>query len=174
MDQTSGVGIMQGVGDGGDQFRRIPEARSSLCDPDRQIVPLDEFGYDEAEPILRAPHVMDRHDVRVVQPGEDAGFGEERLQIPRISDALGVRHLDRHRTVQVVVASKIDPPEAALTQTFDDPVTPDPGGIAVRGLAGTHEEGLGAFGFRQALGLVHRPVLDHERSLMASGAIVAS
>jgi hypothetical protein len=59
------------------------------------------------------------------------------------------------RTVQVVVASKIDPPEAALTQTADDPVAPDPGWIAVRGPTHTHEEGLGVIGLGEALGLVH-------------------
>ena len=35
VDQPSGVGVMQGVGDGGDQLRRIPEGRSSLFHPDR-------------------------------------------------------------------------------------------------------------------------------------------
>ena len=30
VDQPSGVGVMQGVGNGGNQFRRVPEGRSSL------------------------------------------------------------------------------------------------------------------------------------------------
>ena len=110
----------------------------------------------------------------MVQPGEDAGFVQVRLHVLGGRDAFRVRHLDRHRTVQVVVVGQIDPSEPTLTQTADDPVAPDPGGIAVRGLARTHEQGLGTFGFGQVLRLIHCPVLDHERSLMASGAIVAS
>ena len=31
VDQPPGVGVMQGLGDGGDQFRRIPEGRVELC-----------------------------------------------------------------------------------------------------------------------------------------------
>jgi hypothetical protein len=46
--------------------------------------------------------------------------------------AFGVRDLDGHRTVEVVVVGKKDSSETALTQTMDDPVPPDPGGISVR------------------------------------------
>ncbi len=81
VDQPSGVGVMQGVGDRGDQFRRIPEGRSSLSDPDRQIAAFDELGDDEAESVFGATHVEDRHDVGMVQLGEDAGFVQKRLHI---------------------------------------------------------------------------------------------
>ena len=63
VDQPSGVGVMQGLGDRGDQFRRIPEGRASLPDPDRQVAAFDELGDDEAEAVVRATHVIDRHDV---------------------------------------------------------------------------------------------------------------
>ncbi len=74
VDQTSGVGVMECVGNRGNQFRRIPEGRSSLSNPDRQVTAFDELRDHEAKTILRATHVMNRHDIGMVQPGEDAGF----------------------------------------------------------------------------------------------------
>jgi len=60
-------------------------------------------------------NVMDRHDVGMVQPGKDAGFGEKRCHILGVSDPFRVWHLDGYWAVEVVVVSKIDPPEPALT-----------------------------------------------------------
>src|SRR5262245_36530205 len=85
---------MKSLGDDSNQVRRVPEGRAIPADPRRQVAALDELRDHEAESIVRATHIEDRHDVRVVQPGEDAGFVQVRLHIPGISDALGVRHLD--------------------------------------------------------------------------------
>ena len=68
---------------------------------------------------------MDRDDVRVVQAGQDAGFGQVRLDILRPGDPLRVGDLDGHRAVEVVIMGQIDAPEAALTQEPDHPVTID-------------------------------------------------
>ena len=132
VDQPSGVGVVQGVGDGGNQFRRIPEGQSSLSHPDRQIAAFDELRHDEAESVFRATHVKDRHDVGMVQPGEDSGFNEKRLDILGVGDSFRVWHLDGDRAVEVIVVSKIDRPEPALTEPMDDPIAPNFGGISVR------------------------------------------
>ena len=71
-----------------------------------------------------------------------------------VGDSFRVWHLDRHRAVEIIVVSKIDPSEPALTQATDDPVTPDSGGIAVRGATRTLNGRLRAFGFRQVLRLI--------------------
>jgi hypothetical protein len=68
----------------------------------------------------------------MVEPGEDAGLVQIGFHIPGISDAFEIRHLDGDRTVEVVIVSEIDPSESASTETTDDPVSPDPGGIARR------------------------------------------
>ena len=115
MDQPSGVGVMQCVGNRGDQFRRIPEGRSSLSHPDRQVAAFDELRDHEAESVFRATHIEDRHDVGMVQLGEDSGFNEKRFDILGVGDSFGVWHLDGDRAVEVVVVSKIDPSEPALT-----------------------------------------------------------
>ena len=84
----------------------------------------------------------------MVQLGEDAGFSRETLPTSSgLSDSFGVWHLDCDRAVEVIVVSKIDPSEPALTEPADDPVTPDLGGIAVRGATRTKIERLRASGF---------------------------
>ena len=78
----------------------------------------------------------------MVQPGKDAGFVQIGFHILGVGDSFRVRHLDGDGAVEVVVVGKIDPSEPALTQTADDPVTPDLGGIAVRGVTRTLNERL--------------------------------
>ena len=85
VDQTSGMGVMQCIGNRGDQFRRISERRSSLCNPCRQVAAFDELRHHEAKSVFRATHVMNGHDVGMVQFGKDLGFNEKRFHI------LGVR-----------------------------------------------------------------------------------
>ena len=86
----------------------------------------------------------------MVQLGEDPGFNEKRFHILGAGDSFGVWHLDGDRAVEVIVVSKIDPSEPALTEPTDDPVAPDLGGIAVRGAARTSDGRLRAGRSRQA------------------------
>ena len=51
----------------------------------------------------------------MVQSGEDTGFGQKRFHILGVGDSFGVWHLDGDRAVEVIVVSKIDPSEPALT-----------------------------------------------------------
>ncbi len=81
VDQPPSVGVMQGVGNRGDQLRRIPERRASLTHPDGQVAAFDELRHDEAETVFRATDIEDRHDIGMVQPGEDPGFSQKRLDI---------------------------------------------------------------------------------------------
>jgi hypothetical protein len=57
---------------------------------------------------------MDRHEMGMVELGEDSGFNKERLGILRAGDAIRVWHLDRYGAVEIVVVSQIDPSEPAL------------------------------------------------------------
>ena len=75
----------------------------------------------------------------MVQLGEDAGFNEKRFHILGVSDSFRVWHLDGDWAVEVIVVSKIDPSEPALTQASEDRVTPDLGGISI----GTTEPSAG-------------------------------
>jgi hypothetical protein len=131
VDKTPGVGVMECVGNRRNQSRRIPEGRSGLSNPDRQVTAVDELRDHEAKPVLSATHVMDRHDMGMIEFGENSGLNKTRLDILGASDAFRVRHLDGDRSVEIVIVSKIDPSKSALTQTVDDPVTPDLLRIAV-------------------------------------------
>ena len=159
VDQSPGVGVMQGVGDGGDQLRGLPERRSSLPDPGRQVAAFHELGHDEAESVVRAADVEDRHDPGMVEPGQRPGFREKRLDILGTTDAFRPRHLDGDWPVEVVVAGQVDPAEPALTQAPEDAVTVDPRGIAIRRATRTFRGRLGVYRFRQVLRLIHRAIL---------------
>ena len=162
--------------------------RSSLSHPDRQVAAFDELRHDEAESVFRATHVIDRHDVGMVQLGEDSGFNEKRLDILGASDSFRVWHLDGDRAVEVIVVSEIDPSEPALTEPMDDPIAPNFGGIAVgevartlngrlraggsrqapcliRGAIRSASGRLGGFRFRRVLRLIHCSIPDNDRSL---------
>ena len=82
------VGVMQCVGNGGSQFRRISEGRLSLSHPDRQIVPFDELRHGETQAVFRATHIKDWDDVAMVKSGEDLGFSEKRFQIIGVGEPL--------------------------------------------------------------------------------------
>ena len=80
--------------------------------------------------VTPSTHIEDRHDGGMVQPGEDARFVQVGFHILGVSDAFRVRHLDRHGAVKIVIVGEINPSEPTLTETADDPVAPDPRGIA--------------------------------------------
>ncbi len=117
-------GVMERLGDDGDEFRRFAESGASLSHSDRQIAAFDELRDHEAEPVFRATHVMNWHDMGMVQLGEDASFVQIRLHILGMGDTSGVRNLDRDRTIEVVVVREVDPSESALTEEPGDPVAP--------------------------------------------------
>jgi hypothetical protein len=85
-------------------------------------------------------------------------------------------NFDGYRTIEVIVVSKINSPEPTLAQTPHDRVTIDLFGIA---FAGAIRMGTGrhrGFGSRQFLRLIHRSVLDDDRSFsrLPDGVIVSS
>ncbi len=132
VNQSSRVGVVQSVGDGGNQLCGIPEGKPGRSHPDREVAAFDELRDDVADTILRAANVVYGHDVGMVELRKNAGFVEKRFQILGLSDALRVRQLDGQRTIELVVVREINPSEAALAQPLDDPVAPDFGGFAFR------------------------------------------
>ena len=88
VDQPSAMGVMQCLGNRGDQLGRIPQRRSSLSHPDRQIAAFDELRDHEAESVFRATHIEDRHDMGMVQFGEDSGFNEKCFHVLRVFDSI--------------------------------------------------------------------------------------
>ena len=115
---------MSGPGDGSDQFRSLDKGESILFDSVRQIPASNVLRNDVAPPIVGAAQVVGSHDVGMVEPGDDAGLGEIRLDIAGTGDLLRVGHLDRYEAIEVVVSGQINPSEAALTESSNDRVAP--------------------------------------------------
>ena len=86
---------------------------------------LDELRHDEAREVGGTADVEDGDDVRVVEAGGGAGLGEVGVGVLRTGDEVRVRHLDRHRALQLLVAGQVDAAEAALAQEPLDAVTAD-------------------------------------------------
>ena len=51
-----------------------------------KIAPLDELGDHEAQPVVGTPHVVNRHDMGMVETGNDAGFLQVSLDILGLRD----------------------------------------------------------------------------------------
>ncbi len=75
--------------------------------------------------LVGAADIVDRHDVRVVEVGDGAGFGQIGFGVFGASHQLGVRHLDGDEPLQLVVVGEVDEAEAALAQDFLDAVATD-------------------------------------------------
>ena len=90
VDQPLGVGVMQCFGHGGDEFGRIIETKATVGDLGRQVAAFEELGNDVTESVFRATHIKDRHDVGMVQFGEDSGFNEKQFHVLGVNDAFRV------------------------------------------------------------------------------------
>lgn len=76
--------------------------------------------FKDVDRLFVLPHVVDRDDVRVVEPGRQARFLHELGGEGRIGHQVGRQHLERHRALQRQVARLVDDPEAALAEGGED------------------------------------------------------
>ena len=81
MDQPPCMSKVQGFGDRCHQSRRLVKAGSAFLDPGGKVASLDELGHDEAQTIVGASHVVNRHDMWMIEARNDAGFVQVRLDI---------------------------------------------------------------------------------------------
>ncbi len=72
-----------------------------------------------------APEVVERHDVGVLQLGDDVGLGLEAADELRLVDVLGPDHLDRHLATNRRLVGAVHDPEVAGTRPV--PATRSPG-----------------------------------------------
>ena len=68
----------------------------------------------------------------MVELRERPGLGQVLLDVLRPGDPLGVGDLDGDRSVELVVAGEVDPPETALAEPPDHAVAADRRGVALR------------------------------------------
>ena len=77
------VGVMQGLGNRRNEFRRFTVRQRVAADPDRQVGPFNELRDNVAQTILGWPCIMHGDDVGMVQAGQDSGFGDIEFQRAR-------------------------------------------------------------------------------------------
>ena len=65
--------------------------------------------------MVRTPDVVNRDDVGMIQIGDGAGLREISLGIFGVRDQRGVRHLDRHTAVQLIIMGQINQSEAPFS-----------------------------------------------------------
>ncbi len=125
MHQPLCMCVVQGFGDGCHQSHCLVETETCFLHPGGKVTPLDALGNDEAQSILGAPHVINRHDVGMVKIGNDAGFGEVCLDKLRLRDSLPARDFDRNPPPELLVNGQEDIAEPALPKSTANRVPPD-------------------------------------------------
>ena len=126
VNEAHAMGIMQGLGNGGDEFRRLVGRGAVVLDFLGQGAALNEFRDNETREFGRAANVVYPHDVGVIEIGDGAGFDQISLGVFGGGHPMPVRHFDRHGAAQLVVISQINEAEAAFAQQPFDPVATNP------------------------------------------------
>ena len=125
MHQPLLVSVMKCLGHRRHQFDRFVDGKPGLLEPGAEISAVDVLRDDVARTILGAADIEDGNDVRVIEVGDGAGFGQVGFGIFGTIHQLAMRHLDRDETLQLLVVGEIDEAEAAPSQQFLDPVSTD-------------------------------------------------
>ncbi len=136
VDQVPRMGVVQRLGDRRHQLGRLPKGHPALTQPVCQVGALDVLGDHVAQAGLGPAHVIDGHDVGMVELGEELGLGQVDRDVLGAGGPLGVGHLDRDRPAERVVLGQVDRPETASTQQPHYPVAADGRGKAGRGETG--------------------------------------
>src|SRR5262249_24595910 len=85
--------------------RQVLRQAAALHQPHREVVPAGVLA-----------HVVDRHNVRVIQGGDQAGLVAEALDVGRRGELARPDHLERDPPPQALLLGLVDYPHAALAQ----------------------------------------------------------
>ncbi len=69
VDEVADMAVVKCLGDRRGQLDRFAQRRPALAQPLRQVTSLDELRYDVAQTVVGPAHVVDRHDVGMVELG---------------------------------------------------------------------------------------------------------
>jgi len=118
------VGEVHGRGQRLDQLRRLAVRQRLADDFLFQAATLDVF-HGQERPVVVLAHLMDLHDVRVLQPGSDRGFLEEPcpLLVPHVRRS---NHLQGDDPVQLDLPGLVDHPHAAAADFFKQLIRANP------------------------------------------------
>ncbi len=125
MHESLRVRVMQRLRHRDDEADRFPRRHPPRKHARRQVLAGNEFGNDVTAPVLRPSCVVDRNDAGVIQAGDQAGFGQVGLHVPRLAHAPRLGDLDRHVASQFVVPGQVHAAEAALGQHAQHAIAAD-------------------------------------------------
>jgi hypothetical protein len=74
---------------------------------------LDVLRDDEERMFCRAPHVINRNDMRVFETGNRTGFAQIGFGVFGASHPISVRHFDGYSAIQLLVTCQINDSEAS-------------------------------------------------------------
>ncbi len=104
------MGVSHGLGDLDPDPERLPQREDALCSPLGERAPSEQL-QDEIGPLLAAPHVVQRDDVRVRQPRCRLRLVKQPL-LPEVELRPGPQDLEGDVAPQFPVASLVDVAEA--------------------------------------------------------------
>ena len=113
------VGELEGVADPWHQQHRLLRRKASCLHGLAQIDPIDVL-HEQVEELTALPKIVHRHDVRVVEPGQESGFAVEAFRKGGVARERLRQELERHQAIELWLARLIHQPHAALANQFDD------------------------------------------------------
>src|SRR5262249_40424356 len=116
VNQPFAMSVVEGIRHCGHQFYRSRERWPGFFHLPPKIASFDELGDDEVEIFLPAAHIIDRNDVRMIQAGQDPGFGQVRGSILRVGNPMPMGNLNGYSSLQLIIAGQVNPSEAAFAQ----------------------------------------------------------
>ena len=125
MDDTLPMGFVQGASDLGRVSQRLVQGQRSSAEALGQGLALQVFHHQEQGALVPS-HVVQRADVRVIQPGDGARLAFETRRAVRVRPHLAAQHLDRDHAIQTAVARLVDLAHAAGPQEGEDLVGSEP------------------------------------------------
>ena len=97
-------------------------ARSILFDPAMESAAIDELGDNIDRTIDGSSHIMNWHNIGMIQAGDHPRFGKILFGILPLLESFGGGNFDGDLAVQLSVKSQIDSSERTLSQ---DPLKED-------------------------------------------------
>ncbi len=79
--EVMNMSVVQCLAEDRDHLGGLGNGKPSATKPGGEVAPIHILGHHVTVAVLGAAHVVDRHDVRMGEPGDDPGFLEVGLNI---------------------------------------------------------------------------------------------
>ena len=118
MHHTLLMRVVQRPGNRCNQFGGFSERRFCFLKLRRKIIPLDMFADDVERKVVGLPHIVNWHDVRVIETGNRTCLGQIQFGLVGTGDQPAMWDFDGYGTSQLLIASQIHSSEGAFAQVF--------------------------------------------------------